>query len=100
MFTLLYPQTLIIGDMLPNRIENFSTLVDEVFYPILGNPANQDGWPEEIKRDIDLHIQELRNVIAEVSRKMFMEVKRLELLRLRVKLALECWIDKTIHCTF
>ena len=48
-------------------MNDISILLDEVYYPILNNPANQEGWPEVIKKDIDLHIQDLRNIIAEVT---------------------------------
>lgn len=48
-------------------INDLSILLDEIYYPILNNPGNQEGWPEVIKKDVDLHIQDLRNVIAEVS---------------------------------
>jgi dynein heavy chain len=48
-------------------IEDLSVILDEIIYPILSNPANQDNWPEVIKKDVDSHVQELRNVIAEVS---------------------------------
>lgn len=53
--------------MSPHPMNDISILLDEVIYPILNNPVNQEGWPEVIKKDVDLHIQELRNVIAEVS---------------------------------
>ena len=48
-------------------IDDVSVILDDVFYPMLSNPNNQIGWPEVIKKDIDSHIQELRNVIAEVK---------------------------------
>lgn len=54
------------GDMSPRPMNDISILLDEVYYPILNNSANQQGWPEVIKKDVDLHIQDLRNVIAEV----------------------------------
>lgn len=60
-------QALIFGDMSPRPMNDISILLDEVIYPILNNPVNQEGWPEVIKKDVDLHIQDLRNVIAEVS---------------------------------
>lgn len=41
-------------------------MVDELFYPILNNPANQQGWPEVIKKDMDFHLQELKNIVSEV----------------------------------
>ena len=49
-------------------MNDLSVLLDEVYYPILSNPANQEGWPDVIKKDLDLHIQDLRNVIAEVRK--------------------------------
>jgi dynein heavy chain len=57
---------LIMGDMSPRPMNDISILLDDIYYPILNNPANQEGWPEIIRKDIDLHIQDLRNVIAEV----------------------------------
>ncbi len=48
-------------------IDDVSVILDDVFYPMLSNANNQIGWPEVIKKDIDSHIQELRNVIAEVK---------------------------------
>lgn len=50
-------------------IDDVSVILDEVLYPMLSNPKNQVGWPDVIKKDIDSHIQELRNVIAEVRTK-------------------------------
>lgn len=47
-------------------MHDISILLDDIFYPILNNPSNQTKWPEVIKKDIDLHIQDLRNAIAEV----------------------------------
>lgn len=48
-------------------MNDISILLDEVYYPILNHPGNQEGWPDVIKKDIDSHVQELRNVIAEVK---------------------------------
>lgn len=53
--------------MSPNPINDLSILVDEVFYPLLTNESNQRGWPEVIKKDMEIQFQELRNTIAEVS---------------------------------
>jgi dynein heavy chain, axonemal len=47
-------------------MNDVSILLDEVYYPILSNPSNQEGWPDVIRKDVDLHIQDLRNTIAEV----------------------------------
>lgn len=59
-------QQLIFGDMSPRPINDLSVMVDEIFYPILNNPANQEGWPEVIKKDMDFHLQELKNIVSEV----------------------------------
>lgn len=61
-------QSLVFGDMSGSPIEDLAVVLDEVLYPMLSNPDNQVGWPEIIKKDVDSHFQELRNVIAEVSR--------------------------------
>ncbi|KAG5679915.1 hypothetical protein PVAND_009451 [Polypedilum vanderplanki] len=59
--------SIIYGDMSPNPINDLSVILDEIVYPILSNPLNQENWPEVIKKDVDSHVQELRNVIAEVK---------------------------------
>lgn len=56
-------------------MNDISILLDEVYYPILNHPGNQEGWPDVIKKDIDSHVQELRNVIAEVKSLMNTYVK-------------------------
>jgi dynein heavy chain, axonemal len=57
---------IIFGDLSPSPVEDISIVLDDIFYPLLSNPANQEQWPDVIKKDIDSHFQELRNVIAEV----------------------------------
>jgi dynein heavy chain len=56
----------VFGDMSSSPINDLSVLLDDVFYPILSNVNNQEEWPDVIKKDVDLQVQELRNVIAEV----------------------------------
>jgi dynein heavy chain, axonemal len=60
-------KVVIFGNGSPNPINDLSILVDHVFYPMLSNPINRQGWPETIIKDMDFHIQELKNNIAEVS---------------------------------
>ncbi|XP_058455827.1 dynein beta chain, ciliary-like isoform X2 [Malaya genurostris] len=55
------------GDLSANPIDDLATIVDEIFYPIISNPRNQDGWPDVIKKDVDSHFQDLRNIITEVK---------------------------------
>lgn len=66
-FLFFFLQILLIGDMSHRPIEDLSILVDEFMLPVLTNPLNQDGWPEVVKKDVEYHIQEFRNVIAEVK---------------------------------
>lgn len=54
-------------------IDDVSVILDEILYPMLTNPKNQIGWPDVITKDIDSHIQELRNVIAEVRKCLVMQ---------------------------
>lgn len=51
-------------------VEDLAVLVDHVFFPILNNPLNQEGWPNVVIKDILEHIQELRNIVAEVKGNM------------------------------
>lgn len=53
--------------MSPKPINDLSILIDEVFYPLLSNVANQRSWLEVSKNDVDAQFQELRNTIAEAS---------------------------------
>lgn len=52
--------------MSSNTVEHLSALVDEVIYPLLSSPLNQN-WPEVIVKDIDNQMQSIRNSIAEVK---------------------------------
>lgn len=45
---------------------------------MLANPSNQVGWPEVIMKDVDSHVQELRNVLAEVRTIFHVEQKVLD----------------------
>lgn len=60
-------QILIFGDMSSSPVNDLSVILDDIVYPILSNPQNQSEWPEVVKKDVDFHVQELRNVIAEVN---------------------------------
>lgn len=62
-----YFQVIIFGDMSSKCIDDLSIMVDQIFYPILKNPMNHEGWPEVVCKDVSSQIQELRNTIAEVS---------------------------------
>lgn len=52
--------------MSPKPIDDLAILVDNLYYPLLTNPLNQKGWTETLSKDMETHLQELRNTIAEV----------------------------------
>lgn len=62
-------ESLIFGDVSGLPVDDVSVILDDIFYPMLSNPCNQVGWPEVIMKDVDSHVQELRNVLAEVRTK-------------------------------
>lgn len=74
--TYFHQQAIICGDMSQRPMNDISILLDEVYYPILNNPANHEGWPDVIKKDVDLHIQDLRNTIAEVRKPSLQKLLR------------------------
>lgn len=59
-------------------MDDVSVILDDIFYPMLANPSNQVGWPEVIMKDVDSHVQELRNVLAEVRTTFYVEQKVLD----------------------
>lgn len=56
-----------IGDLLPNVLENLSVLCDDVIFPLLNNPVNQNGWTSVIVNDMKTESQDLRNGIAQMK---------------------------------
>ncbi|XP_023292211.2 dynein beta chain, ciliary [Lucilia cuprina] len=61
------PNALMIGDLLPNVLENLSVLCDDVIFPLLNNPVNQNGWTSVIVNDMKTESQDLRNGIAQMK---------------------------------
>ncbi|XP_015187538.1 PREDICTED: dynein beta chain, ciliary-like [Polistes dominula] len=68
-----YRKMIILGDMAPKPIEEAATLIEEVYLPILTNPANQTGWPLVAKEDVKKHIYDLRSLFHQIKGKMFGE---------------------------
>ncbi|KAL9894878.1 dynein beta chain, ciliary [Glossina fuscipes] len=58
---------LMIGDILPNVLENLSVICDDVIFPLLNNPVNQNGWTSVIVNDMKTESQDLRNGIAQMK---------------------------------
>ncbi|GAB0093903.1 hypothetical protein DMENIID0001_090950 [Sergentomyia squamirostris] len=61
-----YRDNIIFGDTSSRSIEDLAVLVEEVFFPLLSNQLNRIDWPEPIAKDVESHMQELRDVVAEV----------------------------------
>lgn len=55
------------GDLLPNILDSLSTICDDVIFPLLNNPANQNGWTSVIANDCKTESQDLRNAIAQMK---------------------------------
>ncbi|XP_073817376.1 dynein beta chain, ciliary-like [Musca autumnalis] len=60
-------ESLMIGDLLPNVLENLSVICDDVISPLLNNPANQTGWTSVIVNDMKTESQNLSNGIAQMK---------------------------------
>lgn len=60
-------QNLMIGDLLPNVLENLSVIRDDVIFPLLNNEVNQKGWTSVIVNDMKTESQDLRNGIAQMK---------------------------------
>lgn len=52
--------------MSPKPLIDMTVLLENIYYPLMHNPQNQATWPEIIKKDVELQVQELRNAISEV----------------------------------
>ncbi|XP_059622514.1 dynein beta chain, ciliary-like [Phlebotomus argentipes] len=61
-----YRDNIIFGDTSTRSIEDLAVLVEEIFFPLLSNQVNRIDWPEPIAKDVESHMQELRDVVAEV----------------------------------
>lgn len=55
-----------IGDLLPNFLENLAVLTEDVIVPLLNNPANQNGWTSVIVNDTKTESQNVLNGIAQM----------------------------------
>jgi dynein heavy chain len=53
-------------DVFPSPLQQLSTLVSDVFLPILENPKNQESWPEVVAQDVKRHFHRLVANVAVV----------------------------------
>lgn len=58
---------LIVGDLATRAIDQLSTLVDEVFVPLLSNEENHDHWPEMVAQDVLKQVHNLKSTVYQVK---------------------------------
>lgn len=57
---------LIVGDLATRCIDQLSSLVDEVFVPLLSNEDNHVGWPEMVAQDVQKQTHNLKSTVYQV----------------------------------
>jgi dynein heavy chain len=60
---------LILGDLAVNPLEFLSTLLEEVYLPILTNQKNLESWPEVVATDVLRHFHQLNGAVYVISGK-------------------------------
>ncbi|KAJ3096963.1 hypothetical protein HDU97_005410 [Phlyctochytrium planicorne] len=60
---------LTMGDILANPLEFLSTLLEEVYLPLLTNPKNLESWPEVVANDVLRHFHQLNGAVYVISGK-------------------------------
>lgn len=58
---------MIVGDLATRSIDQLSSLVDEVFVPLLSNEDNHVGWPEMVAQDVKKHVHNLKSIVYQVK---------------------------------
>ena len=58
---------LIVGDLATRSIDQLSTLVDEVFVPLLSNEENYKGWPNMVAQDVQKHVHSIKSTVHQVK---------------------------------
>nr|KAJ3421855.1 hypothetical protein HK105_002054 [Polyrhizophydium stewartii] len=62
-------QELILGDLSANPLEFLSTVLEEVYLPLLTNPKNLESWPEVVASDVLRHFHQLNGAVYVISGK-------------------------------
>ena len=60
---------LIMGDLSPNPLEFLSTVLEEVYLPLVTNPSNLESWPEVVAQDVLRHFHQLNGAVYVISGK-------------------------------
>lgn len=58
---------LIFGDLATRTIDQLSTIVDEVFVPLLSNEVNYKDWPQMVAQDVQKHVHSLKSTVHQVK---------------------------------
>lgn len=58
---------LIFGDLSTRSIDQLSSLVDEIFIPLLSNENNYKNWPDMVAHDVQKHIHSLKSTVHQVK---------------------------------
>ncbi|KAJ1566553.1 hypothetical protein HK405_009349, partial [Cladochytrium tenue] len=60
---------LTIGDLTANPLEFLSTLLEEVYLPLLTNPRNLESWPEVVANDVLRYFHQLNGAVYVIAGK-------------------------------
>lgn len=58
---------LVFGDLATKAIDQLSSLVDDVFVPLLSNEENYDDWPEIVAQDVQKQVHNLKSTVYQVK---------------------------------
>jgi dynein heavy chain, axonemal len=57
------------GDLSSNPLDFLSSLLEEVYLPLLSNPKNLESWPEVVANDVLRHFHQLNGAVYVISGK-------------------------------
>lgn len=60
---------LVMGDLGANPLEFLSTVLEEVYLPLLTNTKNLESWPEVVANDVLRHFHQLHGAVYVISGK-------------------------------
>ncbi len=60
---------LLSGELASNPLEFLSTVLEEVYLPLLTNPKNLESWPEVVANDVLRHFHQLNGAVYVISGK-------------------------------
>ncbi|KAI9209879.1 dynein heavy chain and region D6 of dynein motor-domain-containing protein, partial [Polychytrium aggregatum] len=60
---------LVMGDIPANPLDFLSTILEEVYLPLLTNPKNLESWPEVVASDVLRHFHALNGAVCVISGK-------------------------------